>query len=480
MEHSIVTPSEAVVSVLSGTEPVSSAGIAEIVMRQRAFFDTGVTRSYSFRLQSLHTLLECIRTNEEAIYTALYQDLRKPRTEAYLTEYAFLMEEIKYAIKYLRQWMKPIRASMNLIALPGRAMIESIPYGVTLTIAPWNYPFQLALAPVIAALSAGNTCVVKPSEFAPAVSRLLAEIIASCFEKQHVAVVEGDHTVSAELLRQPFNYVFFTGGTEIGTKIATACAQQLIPYTLELGGKSPCIVDTDIDLKTTAKRIVWGKYMNAGQTCIAPDYVMVHHEQYEPLLRAMKQALREFYGDTPQHSKDYARIIHDRHFDRLVSFLDEGHVYAGGAVSREERFIEPTILIDIKPGAHVMTEEIFGPILPVLSYRHIDDAIRYVRTFANPLALYLFSNNRTVQQKVMESITFGGGCINDTLFQISVPSLPFGGVGKSGSGAYHGKHGFDTFSHKRSVVRKYFWADIPLRYAPYTNAMSWFKKLLRD
>lgn len=452
--------------------------IDQMLEAQRAHFLSGATRSYSFRVEQLRKLKRAIEANEAKVLAALESDMKKPPYEAFVGEVAFLYWDIDHTIKHLKGWMKPRRVKTPLTLMPSSSRILSEPLGQVLIISPWNYPFQLLLAPLVGAMAAGNVAVLKPSELAPATSRVVADLIAATFPPELVAVVEGGVEASQALLARKFDHIFFTGGAGVGKIVAKAAAEHLTPVTLELGGKSPCIVTPDADLAVAARRIAWGKFFNAGQTCVAPDYLLVHRSVKEPLLAAMERCLTEFYGADPKASADLARIISLRHFDRLAGLLGSGKVRIGGQVDREQRYIAPTVVDEVGVEDPVMQEEVFGPILPVLTYESLDEAIGVVRRMPNPLALYLFTNDRATEARVMQDLPFGGGCVNNTLVHLSNPDLPFGGVGSSGIGAYHGKTGFDTFAHQKSVMRTSTRIDPNLRYQPYSGKLALIKRLM--
>jgi aldehyde dehydrogenase (NAD+) len=451
--------------------------IHELVCKQRNFFQTGQTKDIGFRLEKLRSLKQVVIEHKQAILQALSADLHKPIFESYLTEISTI-KEIDYAIKNIKNWIKPKKAAVSFEFFPYSARIQPEPLGVVLIISPWNYPFHLMIAPLVGAIAAGNCAILKPSEFAPHTSSLIAKMIGKTFDPAYIAVVEGGLETSQTLLAEKFDHIFFTGGTAVGKIVMEAAAKHLTPVTLELGGKSPCIVDTEIDIEKTARRICWGKFVNAGQTCIAPDYLLVHQDIKKSLLDSIKKCLQEFYGENPATSPDYARIIHQKHFDHLVNFLDDGEILIGGKTNREELYIAPTVLDNISWDDYVMQEEIFGPILPVITYTNIADVINKINSRPKPLALYLFSSNKNLQQRVLQSTSSGGVCLNDTLMQSAVPSLPFGGVGDSGIGSYHGKATFDTFSHYKSVLQNSFWLDLKWRYAPYERKLSFLKRLI--
>jgi acyl-CoA reductase-like NAD-dependent aldehyde dehydrogenase len=450
----------------------------QLIEEQRKHFATGKTKSLDYRLEQLKKLKQAILDQENSIVKALHQDLRKPELDSYLTEIRVSIQEIDYALKHLKKWVKPRRVKTNLEAFPSVAQIYPDPLGVVLIISPWNYPFALAISPLIGAIAAGNCAVLKPSESTPTVSQVIATLIQQTFSNAEIAVIEGDATVSQQLLTEKFDHIFFTGGTKIGQLVMEAAAKNLTPVTLELGGKSPCIVDTEIDLAETAKRIAWGKFFNAGQTCIAPDYLLVEQSIKEVLITKLQECIVNFYGTNPQTSPDYCRIVNERQFKRLQALLKDGDIVTGGQTDLSEKYIAPTLITNVSLESELMQEEIFGPILPILDYANLEDAIAFINQRPKPLALYLFSNNKSKQERVLEATSSGGVCINDTIFQVGVIDLPFGGVGPSGMGAYHGKATFDTFSHYKSVLKKSFRFELNVRYPPYGNKLNGIKRLL--
>ena len=456
------------------TAKLTHTTIPDIVRQQRQFFASGQTKPAEFRLQQLHRLKQAILDRRAAIIEAVYQDLGRPEFEAYYEIY--MLGEVNKALKQLKQWMKPQKVGVGIEQMPGAAWLQPDPLGVVFIVGPWNYPFQLVASPLVGAIAAGNCAILKPSESAPCTSKLVAEMVASTFDPHYVTVVEGDAEVSQQLLRERFDHIFFTGGPEIGRKVMQEAAKTLTPVTLELGGKNPCIVESDVKLEVAARRIVWGKFINAGQTCLAPDYLLVDRRVKDPLLAQLNMTISEFYGDTPSQSPDYGRIVNQRHFDRLQTFLEDGDVAIGGDCDRQQRYIGPTVLDNISWDAGVMQEEIFGPILPVLTYEDLDEAIARINERPKPLALYVFSSSKSVQNKLLQSTSSGGVYINDTVIHNIEFALPFGGVGQSGMGAYHGKYSFDTFSHYKPVLKKGLWFDVKLRYAPYTD---WALKLIK-
>lgn len=451
--------------------------IYHLVQQQREYFRTNQTKLVDFRLAQLKMLRQVVLDHQDAIMDALHADLHKPKFEAYFAEIRLVKEEIDYALKHLRSWVKPQTVATPLPMLPGRSTIYAEPLGVILIMAPWNYPFQLLFSPLVAAIAAGNCALLKPSEIAPQTSHVAAEIIQKTFDPAYVAVVEGGVEVSQALLKEKFDHIFFTGGTAIGKIVMQAAAQHLTPVTLELGGKSPCIVDADIHVNYTAKRIAWGKLMNAGQTCVAPDYLLVDRRIKPAFLNAIQAAIHELYGEDPSQSPDYSRIATAKHFDRLTELLNSGKIVVGGETKPDERYIAPTVLDQVSWHDPVMQEEIFGPILPVLEYEEIGEAIDQINARPKPLALYLFSRNKQLQQRILQETSSGGVSLNDTIMQSAFTTLPFGGVGDSGIGKYHGKAGFDIFSHYKGVYAKPFWLDLPFRYAPYKNKMEKLKRI---
>ena len=453
--------------------------VSSIVRQQRAFFKTGATRSLEFRTTQLRKLLDAILENESALLGALGADLRKSPHDAYLGEVGMVLSEIRHALGNLPLWMKRRRCSVPWIGWPGRGFVQPEPYGVVLIIGPWNYPLQLVLMPLVGAIAAGNCAVLKPSEFTPHSASALAGLVRENFSMEYITVVEGASEVSEALLQEKFDKIFFTGSSKVGRAVMAAAANHLTPVTLELGGKCPCIVCADAPLSVTARRIVWGKFMNAGQTCVAPDYVLVDARVYEDLLEAMKQALNEFYGLDPQQSPNYGRIVNRKHFDRLTGYLKQGSIYHGGQNDARDLYIAPTILTDVSLDSPLMHEEIFGPILPVIKFEDLNSALVLVGERPAPLAVYLFTNNRFTRARVVAGTRSGGVCVNDTILQIMGKDLPFGGLEESGMGAYHGKTSFDCFTHYRSVLERPFWPDFRLRYRPVSISLITLKRISR-
>lgn len=454
-------------------EPVSA-----VLQRLRATFRAGRTRPLAWRIEQLQRLRTLLREREAEAMAALRADLGKPALEAYAGEIGFIVAEIDHTLAHLHAWARPEKVSTPLANQPGCSTIIREPLGVVLIIGPWNYPLQLTLGPLVAALAAGNCAVIKPSEVASHTSALVARWLSD-LSPDAVAVVEGGVPETTALLEQRFDHIFFTGSTQVGRVVMQAAAKHLTPVTLELGGKSPCIVDQKVDLSVAARRILWGKFWNAGQTCVAPDYVIVHEAVAGRLVERLRATLTEFYGPDPKASPDYARIINERHHRRLVGMLGQGgQVVAGGEHDEAARYIAPTIVQDPPLDAALMTEEIFGPILPVVTVRGLREAIELVNSRPKPLALYVFSSDRAAQEQVLAETSSGGACVNDTVAHLSIPDLPFGGVGDSGMGAYHGRAGFETFSHRKSVLNKSTWMDVKLRYPPYGDNIKWVRRLI--
>ncbi len=431
-----------------------------------------------YRKEHLKKLLSIIILHENDIITALYKDFKKSEFETVITETSYVISSLKSTIKNIDSWAKPKRVVPSLLNFPSSDYILSEPYGKVLVIAPWNYPFQLALCPLIAAVAAGNKVVVKPSELTPNTSSIIAKIINQIFEKNHVEVIEGGIEMSQQLLSQRWDYIFFTGSVAVGKIVAKAAAEFLTPVTLELGGKNPCIIDENCNVNITAKRIVWGKFLNAGQTCIAPDYLLVHSKIKSKLVLALKEEIILAYGKNPEISADFPRIVNHKNWLRLTSFLENEIIILGGQTNASDNYIAPTLLDESKLDSSVMQDEIFGPILPIISYDNEIEIESIITRYEKPLSLYVFSTNNKWAKEIVNKYSFGGGCINDTIVHFSNHRLPFGGVGHSGIGAYHGKLSFDTFSHKKSIVKKGLWLDLPMRYAPYGTKIKILKKIL--
>jgi aldehyde dehydrogenase (NAD+) len=443
--------------------------ISEKIKSMKQFFDGNNTKDISFRLEQLKKLKKVILENEEYLMTALKRDLNKSFFESFETEIGFTIKELSYFIKKLKRWTKPKKVKTSIINFYGKSYIFHEPYGVSLVISPWNYPFQLTISPIIGSIAAGNCTAVKVSEYSPNMSEALAKIINENFDENYLHVFQGDAEIAKELINEKFDYIFFTGSTTIGQKVMEAAAKNLTPVTLELGGKSPCIVDENVNLAITAKRIVWGKFLNAGQTCIAPDYLYIHKNIKNQLIKEMIKTINEFYNKDPKNSQYYPSIITEKHFDRLINLLENQKILYGGEHNKKDKYIQPTLLESPDINSQLMQEEIFGPILPIYSYEDIDEVINFVKSKPKPLALYLFSKNKELQEKINKELSFGGGAFNDTIMHIGNIELPFGGVGNSGIGYYHGKYSFETFSNKKSILKKSFWPDLKLRYPPYKS-----------
>lgn len=451
---------------------------AEIISCQHTFFNKGETLDVSFRIAQLRKLKSILKEHENDILNAIEKDFNKPPFESYGTEVGILYSEIDHILKHIKKWSKPERVRGSLINFPSRSYIYHQPYGVSLVIGAWNYPILLSLSPVLGSMAAGNCTVIKPSEITERSSALLAEIVNSNFDEGYLKVIEGAAETTQELLDQPLDYIFFTGSTRVGKIIMQKAAKQLTPVTLELGGKSPAIVNSDANISIAAKRIAWGKFLNAGQTCVAPDYVYVHKDVKETFLKSLIEEISNFYGSDPQKSPDYTRIVNNKHFNRLKEYLDNGDIVSGGNTDEDERYIEPTVLDRISWDDQIMKEEIFGPILPVMTFENLNTALNAMKEKPTPLSLYIFSKDTDVQQKIIRNVQFGGGCINDTVAHLGNHNLPFGGLGHSGFGSYHGQRSFEVFSHKKSIMKKPTWLDNPLRYAPYAGKLKWLKKFI--
>jgi aldehyde dehydrogenase (NAD+) len=467
-------PKEKIASVLQ-------EDIRRIYGKQQAFFASGATRSYAFRKEQLKKIRLAVKKHEDDIIEALRKDFRKSPFETYGTEVGPLYTELRHTIRDLRSWMRPEKVNTPLPFLPSSSWTYSDPLGVTVVIAPWNYPFLLMFRPLISSIAAGNTVILKPSEISANTAEVITTIVREIFDEEFVAVVSGDgEEVGRELLENyHFDHVFFTGSVPVGRKIMEMAAKHLSPVTLELGGKSPCIIDREVDMKFAARKIAWGKFLNAGQTCVAPDYVLVHEDVREQFIETMKKTIRDMYGDDPKQSPDFARIISDKRYATLTRYLDEGRIVLGGQADASERYIAPTLMDNVSLDDKVMQDEIFGPILPMISYKTRAEVMQWIDANPYPLALYIFSSNKKTSEDYITNIRFGGGCVNNTLIHLGNPDLPFGGVGTSGIGQYHGEHGFNTFSKVKSVMKTPTWLDAPLWYAPYKDNIKWVKKIFR-
>lgn len=441
--------------------------IEMLVKKQRAYFEKGKTKEIPWRIAALKTLKKSVLRHEKEIQAALQADLGKSATEAYMCETGLVLSELTHMIGHLRKYAGERRVRTPLAQFHARSFVSPEPYGVTLVMSPWNYPFMLSMEPLIGAIAAGNCVVVKPSAYAPATADVIEKIIEECFSLHFVAVVKGGRAKNAALLEQRFDFIFFTGSVRVGRLVMEKASRYLTPVCLELGGKSPCIVDRTANLRLAARRIVFGKYLNLGQTCVAPDYLFVQEDVREDLLREIKKCISQQFGERPLENPNYGHIINRKHFERLLGLMKGARIYTGGSFCEETLQIAPTVLTDISPSDAVMQEEIFGPLLPVLTFRDISEVITYVTKREKPLALYLFTGSKKTERRILKFCSFGGGCINDTIIHLATSNMGFGGVGGSGMGSYHGRESFELFSHRRSMVKKYTWIDLPIRYQPY-------------
>ena len=451
--------------------------IREIVEKQRAYFQSGATLSLSFRAEMLNKLYGAIKKYEAEITAALNADLGKSDFEGFMCEIGLSLSEISYMRKHLKRFARPHRVRTPLAQFASKSYTLAVPYGNVLIMSPWNYPFLLSIDPLVNAIAAGNTVVLKPSAYSPATSNVVAKLISECFDPSYVAVVTGGRRENAALLDEKFDFVFFTGSQAVGKEVLRHTAEHLTPAVLELGGKSPCIVDESAKIDLAAKRIVFGKYLNCGQTCVAPDYILCQSAVKDQLLAAIAREIETQYGKSPLSNPDYGKIVNEKHFDRLCALIDREKLFVGGAFNRDTLQIEPTVMDAVTWEDDVMQDEIFGPILPVLTYETIDEVVGLLANRQKPLALYLFTENRANIKQITSRCAFGGGCINDTVIHLATSEMGFGGVGESGMGAYHGKVGFDAFSHRKSIVDKKTWIDLPMRYQPYQR--GFYGKLLR-
>jgi len=451
--------------------------IAALVAEQRAFFESGKTLCVCYRKEALKKLYAVIVSREKELIDALQKDLGKSDFESYMCEIGMVLDEISYMLEHIEGFAKEKRVRTPLAQFASRSYVKPSPYGVTLIMSPWNYPFLLTLDPLVDALAAGNTAIIKPGAYVPATAEAIKKLIESTFERQYVAVVTGGRAENACLLDQKFDYIFFTGSKGVGKEVMKKAAEHLTPVTLELGGKSPCIVDETADLALAARRIAFGKYLNCGQTCVAPDYVLCHASVRDRFVELLKAEISRQYGKDALQNADYGRIINQKHFDRVCSLIDEKKTVYGSRTNAETLQVEPTVMNNVTWEDAVMGEEIFGPVLPILAFERIDEVIETVNSHDCPLALYIFSSNKKNIRRVTSKCAFGGGCVNDVIIHLATAHMGFGGVGESGMGAYHGKVGFDTFSHKKSIVDKKTWIDLPMRYQPYDRKLN--AKLLR-
>lgn len=446
---------------------MTQESIQELIRKQREYFYTNATLDVNFRINSLKKIQTAIQTHQEQINAALKADLGKSSFESYMCESGLVLNEITYMLKHIRSLAKEKTVPTPLAQFHSRSYMKPSPYGVVLIMSPWNYPFLLTFDPLVEALAAGNTVVLKPSAYSPATSRIICEIVRECFPEQYVAVVTGGREENACLLQEHFDYIFFTGSQSVGKEVMRQASAHLTPVTLELGGKSPCIVDKSANLKLAARRIVFGKYLNCGQTCVAPDYVFCHQDIKDDLLKQIQKQIRKQFGKSPLDNKNYGKIINEKHFSRILNLIDSSKVVTGGNIRQETLQIEPTVMDHVTFEDAVMQEEIFGPVMPLLTFTSMDEVIHKVNSMAHPLALYIFAQDKAVINKVTSECGFGGGCVNDVIIHLATSEMPFGGFGESGMGSYHGKKGFETFSHYKSIVDKKTWIDLPMRYQPY-------------
>ena len=457
-------------------ENTTTERIVEIVAAQKEFFRSGKTLDIEYRLSALRALKAALKRWEKPLADALWADLHKSYEEAYLTELSIVLGEIDNHISHLKSWAAPKRCATPIKMFPSRSKVINEPLGSSLIIAPWNYPVQLLLNPLVGAISAGCTAILKPSPYVESVSKVVGELIAETFESNYIAVVQGNRDVNTTLLEQRYDIIFFTGSPSLGRKVMAAAAKNLTPVVLELGGKSPCIVDRGAAIATVARRIAWGKSLNAGQTCIAPDYLLVHKEVKSQLIEALSREFTSLLGDNPKQCKHFVRIVNDKAFDRLVGYLEDADIVVGGEYDKGERYIAPTIVDNVDTDSPIMQEEIFGPIFPVVTFESTEEAVKFVTEREKPLALYYFGDNKSAEY-VLKHTSSGGACVNDTIMHIANERLPFGGVGNSGMSSYHGRESFDVFSHRRAVVTTPTWIDVPFRYMPY-KMFSLVKRLL--
>lgn len=446
--------------------------ITNLIDAQRTFFATGSTLNADYRIAALRKLKNCIKAHEQDIMNALRTDLGKGSQESYMCEVGLTLSEISYMLSHTRRFMREKTVATPLAQFASRSYVKPSPYGTVLIMSPWNYPFLLTMEPLVDALAAGNTAIIKPSAYSPATSEVISRIVGECFNPEYVAVVTGGRAENTCLLDADFDYIFFTGSKTVGKEVMRHAAEHLTPVTLELGGKSPCIVAPDADLKLAARRIVFGKYLNCGQTCVAPDYVLCHSSVYEKFIEYVKAEIKRQFSDKPLQNPEYGKIINEKHFNRILGLIDRDKLVFGGASNADALRIEPVVMRDVTEDDAVMKEEIFGPVMPVLSYDDTEGMLARINNHDHPLALYVFSGNKAFIKKITSSISFGGGCVNDTIIHLATSNMGFGGVGGSGMGSYHGRDGFNTFSHRKSIVDKKTWLDLPMRYQPYSGFMD--------
>jgi aldehyde dehydrogenase (NAD+) len=450
--------------------------IKDIFNQKKVFFDNGNTLAYKFRLEQLKKFKCAIESYEDEILEALHKDMRKPKFEAYTSEIGIMLEEIDHTIKNLKHWMEPQKVSTPIVLHPSTSYIYKQPLGVVLIIGPWNYPFQLLMAPLVGTIAAGNCAIIKPSNETPFTAKVVEKLIENTFDKNYISVVQGSGSTMGPLLieNNHFDHIFFTGSPKVGSQIAGMAARHLTPVTLELGGKSPAIVDKNVNIEVAAKRLTWAKFFNAGQTCVCPDYLLIHEDIKDVFVEEMKKNIHLFFGENPQLSPDLTRIVNTKRFEILTKYLKSGRILIGGQFDESERFIAPTLIDRVTMDDAIMQEEIFGPIMPILTYKTNEEVVKQVRKHRYPLACYIFSNDEQNKDFFIQHIEFGGGCVNNCMVHLVNPDLPFGGIGNSGMGKYHGQHSFDTMSHAKSVIKTATWLDPSLRYPPYTDSkLKW-------
>jgi aldehyde dehydrogenase (NAD+) len=451
------------------------------LMQMRHYYNSGKTRSYDFRKEQLIKLREAVKKYEKPIHEALYTDLKKSPEECWVTETGFLLSEISNTLRHLKNWMQPERVSTNLLNIPSTSFVMQEPLGVVLVISPWNYPFQLLMTPMAGAIAAGNCVMLKASEFAPATATVMKQMIEETFDKDYIQIIDGDGaTIIPDMMNNfTFDHVFYTGSTTVGKIIYKMAAERLMPVTLELGGKSPCVVEEDANIKVAAKRIALAKFSNNGQMCVAPDYILVHESKKESLIAALKKVIIQFFGDKPEESQNYGKIINEKQFNRLINYLQQGKILHGGRTDKGKLFIEPTILDNVSLESDVMKDEIFGPILPVISFGTKAEALKIIEQHKNPLAFYVFTSSNAKEKDWLNSVAFGGGCVNNASWHLTNHHLPFGGRGFSGSGQYHGRYSFETFSHKKAIMKTPTWFDPAIKYPPLKGKLKLFKMVIK-
>lgn len=456
---------------------MTSDEIKNLTKCQRDFFNTGITLDIIYRKIALYKLKNCITRYENKIAEALKKDLGKSHSESYMCEIGLTLSEITYMLKHINKFAREKTVPTPITNFHARSYKKPSPHGVVLIMSPWNYPFLLTMEPLVDAIAAGNTCILKPSAYSPHTSQVIEEIINECFDAEYVTVVTGGRTENAALLNKHFDYIFFTGSQEVGKIVMESAAKHLTPVTLELGGKSPCIIDKSANLKLAAKRIVFGKYLNCGQTCVAPDYILCHEEVKEEFVKEVIHQIKKQYGKDPLNNKNYGKIINEKHFKRINKLINPSKVIYGGKSDAKSLKIEPTVMDNVKFSDTVMKEEIFGPIMPIITYQSINNVIKKINSLSHPLALYIFTEDKSIANKVLSKCSFGGGCVNDTIMHLATSEMGFGGFGESGMGSYHGKDGFDTFSHYKSIMDKKTYIDLPMRYQPYNKIMDLMVKM---